>query len=113
MTDDQWKELGYRFWPERHEGPHKIGFWQRRVFTLPWQDRSDSLGYINAGVWKWPEDGKHRIAYSFQGDLDDAMGPLGIRRMSWNPRETTPEVVRAIEAEYEAMCDKTERKEAQ
>ena len=113
MTDDQWKALGYRFWKAgAGESPFNVGFWQRRVFYLPWQDRSDSLGYINATVWKFPDrDAGQRTSYSFEADLDDAGGPLGIRRMTWNPRETTPETVKAIEAEYEAMADKTERKD--
>lgn len=103
MNDADWHKLGYRFC--KYEEPYKRGLWQRKLWQREGHDRSDSEGYLTWTEWRWPDG---RVAHSSEGDLDMSEGPMGIRRMTWNPRELTPEIVRMVEAEYRKMANAPE-----
>jgi len=101
MTEADWKALGYRYWKQNDN--HKKGLWQRKLFQPDGHERSDSLGYLTWSVYVFPD----RIGYVAEADIDNADGPMGIRRMMWNPREFTPEIVRMVENDYVQMTGYT------
>lgn len=100
MKDDQWRELGYRRWPTGTHEQYRDGMWQRKLWQREGHDRSDSVGYLTWDVYVFPD----RTGYQAHADLDGCDGPMGVRRMTWNPRELTPEIVRMVEAEYRRMA---------
>lgn len=101
MTDEQWKELGYKW--HATAANRSDGVWQRRVFESKSGNASDSHGFMS--VYTYVHVGE-RIGYMFEADLDMSDGPFGIRRMAWNPTHGTvaPDLVRAIEEEYRRMA---------
>lgn len=102
MTEADWKALGYRYWP--HSGrQYASGVWQRKLFQPDGHERSDSLGHLTWSVYVFPE----HTSYAADADIDMSDGPMGIRRMTWNPRELTPEIVRMVENDYVQMTGYT------
>ena len=103
MNEQDWKNMGYRYWATTSE-PYTNGLWQRKLFQPDGHERSDSLGYLNWWVYVHP----HRTGYMAEADIDMSDGPMGIRRMTWNPRALTPEIVRMVENDYVQMAGYTE-----
>lgn len=99
MTDQDWKDLGYRFTPSN--GKYEKGIWQRKLWRPPGSEASDALGYLTWSVYVFPT----HTGYQAEADLDMADGPMGIRRMSWNPRVISKDVVQMVEAEYRRMAE--------
>ena len=102
MTDQDWKDMGYRYWPQNDD--FKKGLWQRKLFQPDGHERSGSLGYLNWWVYVFPD----RTGYMAEADIDMSDGPMGIRRMTWNPRALTTEIVRMVENDYVQMAGYTE-----
>lgn len=97
MNDTDWIDLGYRFHKSAWKGD---GLWQKKLWYPDGSERSDSLGYLTWEVYKFPD----RTGYQATADLDMSDGPMGIRRMLWNPSVVTPDIVRMVEREYRRLA---------
>lgn len=100
MSGVVWEQIGYKYHDRGSMTNMSDGLWQRKLFMPEGSERSDSLGRLTWYVYKHP----NRTGYMAEADLDMADGPMGIRRMMWNPTELTVKVVGMVEREYATMA---------